>query len=228
MFLLIPSGCIENGQFGIRGEGPIVERKVTLERIKGISLPGSARIYLAQGPNQEVRISGQENIIENLKLDVSGEVWNIGNKRSVWHSEPLKIFITMETLRLIHVSGSGDVELTNHFTSDKNLDIDISGSGTIQLDMDTRDLKAHISGSGDIFMKGSAEDVDLRITGSGSVHGFDFSVRNAVARISGSGEMQIAVENSLSAHITGSGSVTYTGNPKLDTSVSGSGSVHSR
>jgi hypothetical protein len=70
--ILAASGCIQNGQFGIRGEGPIVERKVNLDRIKGISLAGSARVYLTQGSDQEVRITGQENIIENMNLDFQG------------------------------------------------------------------------------------------------------------------------------------------------------------
>lgn len=228
MMLLMDSGCITNGQFGIRGEGPIVERKIELNQIKGISLPGSAKIFLTQGSGQEIRIEGQENIIDNLTLEVRGEVWQIGNKRSVWQSEPVMIYITLEDLRLIKISGSGDIKCENHFTGQKDLEIRISGSGKIDLDIDARDINANISGSGDLYMNGSANYLDLGISGSGNIMAYRLTAKKADTRISGSGGMELSIEDRLNAHISGSGSVHYKGNPKVDSSISGSGSVRSR
>lgn len=228
LLVALSTGCLQNGQFGIRGEGPVIERKVTLEKFSAISLPGSAKIYLTQGPVQEVKIVGQENIIENLNVDVMGGKWDIDNKRSVWQSETLKIYITMETIREIEISGSGDIELMNHFTDLKDLKIRISGSGRMDLDMDVRDVAVNISGSGDLFMKGSAKNLDLRITGAGNISAYDLKAESAEASISGSGGMELNLREKLEAHITGSGSIRYEGSPRVDSSVTGSGSVRSR
>lgn len=228
MLILLSCGCWENGRMGIRGEGPVVERKVDLERIKGISLPGSAKVYLTQGSSQEVLITGQENIIDNLSLEVSGEVWHINNKRPVWHSEPLKIYLTLEILRLIKISGSGDIEFVNHFKNQKDLEIRISGSGKVDLDADAREIRANISGSGDLFMRGSADYLDFTVTGSGSVSAYDLIAHRADVRISGSGGMKLWVEDHLDARISGSGSVYYKGDPEVNSSISGSGSVRGR
>ena len=54
------------------------------------------------------------------------------------------------------------------------------------------------------------------------------TARKADARISGSGGMELSVEDRLDARVSGSGSVIYKGNPRINTSVSGSGSVRSR
>lgn len=225
----LAAGCISGGGgFGIRGEGPVIDRKFSVEKIEGISLPGSAKIHLTQGSDQEVRISGQENIMENLDLEVRNEVLNIGNKRNVWHSEPLNIYITLATLRVIKISGSGSVELVNHFSNLKDLDLRISGSGKIDLDAEARDISGNISGSGGLYLKGSANSLDFNISGSGSVNAYDMTVRKADVRISGSGGMELTVEHSLDAHITGSGSIYYRGEPKVNTSISGSGHVRSR
>ena len=213
---------------GIRGEGPIVERKFDLDKITGISLPGSAKVFLTQGSVQEVRILGQENIIENLKLDVQDGVWKMDNKRSVWQSESVKIYITLESLKLIKISGSSDVDMENHFTDLKDLEIRISGSGKMDLDLDARDINASISGSGDLFMKGSAENLDFVITGSGNINAYELAGQRAEVRITGSGGMELSVEDRLDAHISGSGSVLYKGDPKLHSSVSGSGSIRAR
>lgn len=226
--LLVSSSCMQNGQFGLRGEGPIVERKVNLDPIKGVSLPGSAKVYLTQGSGQEVRITGQENIIDNLNLKVRGEIWQIDNKRPVWHSEPVKIHITLEDLRLLKISGSGVIEFVNHFSNQKDLEIRISGSGKMDLDLDARDINANISGSGDLFMQGTADHLDFSISGSGSVKAYDLTAQKANVRISGSGGMEITVDDRLDAHVSGSGNVFYKGNPRVDSSISGSGSVRSR
>ncbi len=226
--LILSTGCWQNGQFGIRGEGPVVERKVDPGTIKGIDIPGSAKIYLTQGSVQEVRIEGQENIIDNLNLHASGEIWHIDNKRSVWQSEPLKIYITMETLKLIEISGSGNVEFMNKFTNQDELKIRISGSGKIDANIDAKDIIANISGSGDLFLKGNARDLDLSITGSGNIAGYDLKANNADVTITGSGGMELTLQERLNAHITGSGSVRYDGSPKVDSSITGSGSVHAR
>jgi len=226
--LISGSGCISSGPFGIRGEGPIVERKVDLDIIEGISLPGSAKIVLSQGEDQEVRIEGQENIIDNLDLDVRSNIWHIGNKKPVWHSEPLKIYITIATIRSIRISGSGSVKSENHFTKLKDVDIRISGSGKLDLDFDAREVTANISGSGDIIMKGTAQELSLGISGSGEIHAYDLQSEKADVRISGSGSMFLSVEDHLDANVSGSGNITYKGHPKTNTSVSGSGNICSR
>jgi hypothetical protein len=228
-FLLITGyGCISSGPFGIRGEGPIVERKVNLEKIEGISLPGSAKIFISQGRDQEVRIEGQENIIDNLSLDVQRNIWHIGNKKPVWHTEPLNVCITISTIRSINISGSGSVKSENHFSKLNDLDIRISGSGKLDLDFDAMDVTSNISGSGNIILKGTADELRLGISGSGEIHAFDLKAEKADVRISGSGSMFLSVEDHLDANVSGSGNIVYKGSPKTNTSITGSGSIHAR
>jgi hypothetical protein len=77
-------------------------------------------------------------------------------------------------------------------------------------------------------MKGTANYLDFSITGSGSVNAYDLTARKADVRISGSGGMELSVEDRLDAHVSGSGNVFYKGNPRVDSSISGSGSVRAR
>jgi hypothetical protein len=229
VFLSAIPSCYDGSPWqGIEGTGPVVERKISLDNIKGISLPGSAKIYLTQGNKQDVRIEGQENIIDNLNTIVTGEIWRIDNKKPVWRCETLKIYITLEKLRLIKISGSGDVFTTNHFTGLNDLEIRISGSGNLDLDIEADDITTHVSGSGDITLRGIADNLDSGISGSGSIRASELKVGTADVRVSGSGGMDLWVTDRLNAHISGSGNIYYTGNPKIDTSISGSGHVRSR
>jgi hypothetical protein len=57
-FLVMLSSCVwDGGRIGLRGEGPVVERKLSLEKIKGISLPGSAKVY----PDARFQPGGKNN-----------------------------------------------------------------------------------------------------------------------------------------------------------------------
>ncbi|MFH0761790.1 MAG: head GIN domain-containing protein [Bacteroidota bacterium] len=227
--LLCMSSCYDGSPWqGIEGQGPIVERKIKLDHIRGISVPGSAKVYLTQGDNQDVRIEGQENIIDNLNTTVTGEVWRIENKRPVWRCETLKIYITMEQLRMIRISGSGDVFTSNHFENLKDLEIKVSGSGDLDLDIEADDIYTRVSGSGNITMRGKADRLDSGISGSGHIRASELEVHSADLHISGSGDMELYVTDRLTAHVSGSGNVFYSGNPSIDTSITGSGHVRSR
>jgi hypothetical protein len=56
----------------------------------------------------------------------------------------LKIYLTVETIRLIKIAGSGEIEFLNHFSEMEDLEIRISGSGKVKLDMDAGDIDARI------------------------------------------------------------------------------------
>lgn len=80
--VLIVSSCyLRDSQFGIRGEGPMVERKINLEKIKGISLPGSAKVFLTQGSSQEIRISGSGSVIYKGNPRVNTSISGSGSVR---------------------------------------------------------------------------------------------------------------------------------------------------
>jgi len=228
MLAAVP-GCYEGAPWhGIEGQGPVVERRLDLDRFEGLTLPGSAKIFLTQDNHQEVRIEGQENIIDNLNTTISGGIWRIENKKPVWRSEPLLVYISMEQLRLVRISGSGNIRTTNRFSDLRNLEIKISGSGDMDLEIEANDILAQVSGSGNVNLKGSAKDLDFGISGSGSIRAGDLKARKAIARISGSGGMELFVTDELDAHISGSGNIYYSGNPDTHKSVSGSGHVRSR
>ena len=213
---------------GIEGQGPVVERKLALDSMKGISIPGSAKVFLTQGAQQEVRIEGQENIIDNLNLAVNGEIWRIEGKRPVRRGERLIIHITMENLRMVRISGSGDVYTENPFKNSKDIELRILGSGTINLDLDADDITGQISGSGNIILKGSADKLNVGISGSGNFKGQELKAHSADVRVSGSGDMDLWIDERLDARISGSGNVWYQGEPEVNSHVSGSGHVRSR
>ena len=107
-----------------------------------------------------------------------------------------------------------------------DLNLSVSGSGRIKLDLEADDLTQKISGSGNIVVSGEADRAEVSISGSGNLDALDLEADHYAVRISGSGKCKINVGDSLEANISGSGSVYYKGDPdKIRSNVSGSGKV---
>jgi len=227
-----------------RGKGTAVTETLTLPTFDGIDLSIDANVFITQDSVQSVEITAQENIIDLLELDVDSDgTWNINYSSCVRKVTDVEIRISVADLDKVKVTGSGNVTGQNRFNV-ADMDLDVTGSGNINLDFDgaavdtdiagsgsiTSDLTAtsitsKITGSGDMNMSGTADDLNLRISGSGDYNGFDLVLQSATIKITGSGDAEVNATQNLDVDISGSGSVTYDGSPQVASEITGSGSV---
>ena len=105
---------------------------------------------------------------------------------------------------------------------------EVSGSGEINLENYTNAMDVRISGSGNLDLVGTGENNKFTVSGSGLIRSYNFMQETCEARISGSGDMQVEVNQNLNVNISGSGSVYYMGEPSLNVTITGSGKVIKR
>ncbi len=225
--LLLFSCSLEAQHGKITGEGGIVTKTLDLEKFHSVGLGISADVILTQGSRQEVKVEGQQNIIDNLLTEVRRGSWNIEFDRRVRNYKKLKIYITMMELEAISIGGSGDISCTNQFKNLDDVAISIGGSGDVSLDLQAKDIAVSIGGSGEVTLDGSGDELAISIGGSGDVKAFDLAVATCQVSSAGSGEVEINVSDELEVSLVGSGYVTYKGSPKVKSSIVGSGNVES-
>lgn len=193
-----------------------------------ISIALAANVYLEPAQHQSLEIEAEEELMEHLITEVkNGELqiklekaWQ--NKR--WKSTPT-IYISLPELEALKVAGSASVQTEKTFRS-KQLELAVSGSGSIRMPLEADDLDLKVTGSGDMDLQGQAENARIRISGSGEVNASSLRVQSCEIRISGSGDCRIRAEEALTARISGSGRVLYSGTPQqLNVQTSGSGAV---
>ena len=224
------SGCFididDDGDiFGcVRGRGPIVSQEFILPDIYGLALHLPGDVFITNGPDQEIIVEGEENILDEIEFDVRNGIWQVETDRCVKDVDDLRIFITIPMVEELSIIGSGNIVSENTLAAD-DLDLNIIGSGNIDIAVDADDIDAKISGSGDMRLEGIAEDVELNISGSGDYRAYGLNALSGDVRISGSGNAWIFAQESLKVRISGSGDVRYQGDPSLDISISGSGRV---
>ncbi len=188
-------------------------------------------VYITQGDKNEVILEGDQDDIEEVNVEVRGGELTIESSRrsrwSFWNSSNVRldVYVTVKELKSVTVSGSGDIVGQNAIKTN-DFRARVSGSGDIEMELDSRTVDTGISGSGNIELSGSATSGRLSISGSGKLLAENLRLDDFEVRISGSGRGSITVYGELDVRISGSGSVYYSGDPTgVNSSISGSGKV---
>lgn len=209
----------------IAPEGEIVSKQIDLGPIHSIDLKSNVKLIISQSMQQELEIRAPQNYIDILNKEVSEGEWNIQFDRCLKESELVEIYLSVEMLKELSISGSGDIYGEGLFSGEE-LELKINGSGSIQLESEYKEIELVIAGSGDIQLKGEAKELGVEINGSGDVNTEELVSDNCEIRINGSGDVRVNSTNSLQVKINGSGDVFYKGDPRdIDSKINGSGDL---
>lgn len=188
---------------------------------------GDLEVHLTQGSKSKVRFEGDKEIVDQLQVGVAQgelEITTKRNKKKLSKTGTVKVYIT--TKNLTHITARGYVNIT----SDKNwklpsINFLLTGSGKVQMDLDTKALSVQLSGSSELTVTGTAKSQNIAITGSGKYIGEGLKSQKALIILSGSGSANVFVKDNLDVTIYGSGDVTYKGSPAIESAIYGSGNI---
>lgn len=135
--------------------------------------------------------------------------------------------VRLPTITALVASGAGKVRGMTPFKT-KGLVLKQSGSGKMDLNVESTDLNWEINGSGEIKLGGTSAKSSGVISGSGSLHSDTLKAKSVSIKVSGSGNAVVDASESLDVNVSGSGSVIYSGSPQLTKTVRGSGQVTKR
>ncbi len=226
--MILFSSCHFAGGKKVTGNGVMTTQKLTIDGFRGIEVAGPYDVFVSQGQNYEVRVEGDENLLEYLELEVDGDVLEIGSRRgyNLKSKVGIKVYVTTPLIEHLAVAGSGNIRSQTKVTSASALDLSIAGSGDMLLgEVDAPKIDAEIAGSGSVTVKGTTRALHAEIAGSGSIHALDLLSESVDVEIAGSGNAEVFASKQLDASIAGSGDVKYRGNPSVSKSKAGSGDV---
>jgi len=211
----------------IKGNGKMVTEKRTTREYDQISVSGFFDVVLVSGKEGAITITGEENILPHVKVEVKDNVLQIyvEKKMSISTKENLVLIVPFEQISAVSLSGSGNVESKSAIVA-SSFKAKLSGSGDLKLDINASDFEINLSGSGDVVLSGNSDNFISKMSGSGDIDATNLITKNANLTISGSGDMIANCSDSLYARVSGSGDIAYKGNPQIkDTKVSGSGEI---
>ncbi|MBV8503784.1 MAG: DUF2807 domain-containing protein [Paucibacter sp.] len=214
----------------IKGSGEFASETRDTGAFDGVSLTGGFKVQIRQGAGNKVELKADKNILPYIETKVvdggKGRTLEVGVKRgySISTGNTPQLVLDMPQLRLVSISGSGDVKVEPMKTGP--VDISIAGSGDIKLDaLQSESLGVSVSGSGDVSGSGKTGSLKISVAGSGDVKLRGLEAEEGKVTIAGSGDAEVNVSKKLHISVAGSGDVSYVGSPEISTSIAGNGKV---
>jgi hypothetical protein len=227
--ILFITGCTAQNRGRVKGNGNVIHKTKDVGSFENIGVSGAFDIYLVKGKEGHLDIKIEENLLPYLVTEVDKGQLKIKWKKGTSISTRKGVVITVQfkSINAVGLIGSGDITSKDLIKAD-DFNASVSGSGDMDLEVESNSLRAAVSGSGDMVLKGSTKSFDVAVAGSGDISAFHLKSDTAEVKVSGSGDVELTVQNELKARVSGSGDVSYKGNPKIqDIKVSGSGDVSS-
>lgn len=229
LFTVLASSCyfdIDGDSMGpsIKGSGNIVVEERAITDFDRIVVEGAIDVILMQDDEHLLEVEADDNILPFISSSVSGGELRVRSTRSYRSRDDVKVYITVRDLEALEVRGSGDVRGESVIAGDE-LDLEIDGSGSMDMEVYFNHLFAEINGSGSFRMSGEVPEQRISINGSGDYRAADLLSSDADITITGSGNGTVNVREFLKAEIRGSGDVVYYGDPEVNSSIHGSGKL---
>ncbi len=225
---LVTLACGTNWSMA-QGSGKLVTEQRSVSNFNAIAFSGIGDLTIIQGESESLIVEAEDNIIEYITTEVKGQTLEIGFDSRRWNdwvkpTQPIKFTLTVTDLKEINLSGAGSIQTDKLITP--TLEIISSGAGSIALlGLETESLTVHSSGAGSIEVSGNTLTQKITISGLGNYDAGDLSSVQTAITVSGAGNSNLWVAETLDITISGVGSVRYYGDPKISQSISGIGSV---
>lgn len=225
--LLLFSSCREIFAKRIRGNGNITTQTRSAGQFSGIDASGSIDVYVSQGTASSVRVEADENLQQYIDAFVDGDVLRVKTQEgyNIRSSRKIKVYVSAPTLKKFEASGACDIFSESKITSTSDVDISLSGSCDVTLELSAPKIFADVSGACTVKLKGDTKDFKVEGSGSTDIKCFELVADNVNLDISGAGDAEVFANAKLVGEISGAASVHYKGNAQTDMHTSGATSV---
>lgn len=169
-----------------------------------LELAGANTLNVRIGAPQSVAVTADDNLVDRVTTTVRRGTLVVAERGSFTTKTPTRVTVSAPSLD----------------------EVTLSGAGTVTVERVAADqFTATLSGSGTLKVSGTADRVTAVLTDSGTVELSDLVVRDAVARLDGTGTIRVHATSTLDATLTGTGSILYSGHPTVTEHRTGTGSI---
>ncbi|WP_247237264.1 head GIN domain-containing protein [Telluribacter sp. SYSU D00476] len=202
-------------------------RTFNLSNFSKLEIGSAYRIQVKQGSTYSVTASGQKQDLDDLEARVSNGTLSIRYKQEKWKNrrETVQINITMPELDAVDFSGACVANVTG-FSSNKNMNIEVSGASKVTMDVSAPKVHLNLSGASVLTLNGKADVLNGELSGASVYKGTSFPVREANLGASGASKASVVANTSLTADASGASSISYSGSAReVRSNTSGASSI---
>src|ERR1051325_5954620 len=185
LFLLLPLlavGCHHGLRADIKGSGKRVTQKRQISPFTSISTQGAFEIEVTCQKNPSLEVEGDDNVLDLVTADVSGNTLRLKSSKNYSTSEPVKFRITVPNVEGLSVSGAGRIEIKD--VKNDKFEIDSNGAPSINV-------------------SGSTKVVDIDSNGASKIDTHNLHASRAVVDSKGVSRIDLDVTDQLDVTVSG-------------------------
>ena len=211
VFVSTACGITSNLQFEvIEGSGNIVTEVRNVSGFEQVEVCCGMELYLVQGDRETLEIKADDNFMDEIITSVVGNRLEIKyqqtNNVSYRPSNPVQLYLTMEDVRGVALSGGGYLEFDR--VNSESFDLSLSGGSDAWI--------------GEL----TTGNIDLSVSGGGKLNAGSIAGDQVVMRFSGGSAAQLETLTAASVDVGNSGGGTFAADAcevdQLDLDFSGS------
>ena len=227
LILFLCSSCQFMGHRRVNGNGVRSTQSRNVSSFDRVEVTGSMDVELAQAGTPGVRVETDENLQEYIETEVEGNTLHIRTRNGVnlRQRTGLRVYVSAASYRELEVTGSSNVSGSGKLSGDR-FRLRVTGSGNARFDLDMPQVDVEVTGSGTVTLSGATRTFRCETHGSGSIEAFGLLSEETRVEIFGSGDAEVFASKKLEVEVSGSGDVAYKGTAAIvHKEVHGSGSV---
>jgi predicted DNA binding CopG/RHH family protein len=193
---------------GVQGSGTAKSETRNLSGFTRIDAGGAINIEVAVQKDFSVTVEADDNLLTNIKTEVSGDTLKIYTEDSISTKTRINVVISMPELEGVNVSGA---------------------SRGVIADVNADSLEIKASGASKIKINGTAKELNAEANGASSIEAESLKVENADVEANGASKAVVSAANELKIAANGASNVSYIGEPKnIEQTSSGASSITKR
>jgi len=222
--VLFISGCVQLQT----DAGPATSQVRDISSFTSIEYKIPGTLHIDQGSNLTLKVDAGEKVISSIQTEVVNGVLTIDSTSLLLTLQPINVYLTTNnasSIRAITSSGAGSVVCNVPLTAN-TLRLALSGTGSMNAQVNVTQLDLLLSGTGSMQLSGNATNMHADLSGTGSINAYQLQTNATTISLSGTGSAQVTVQEQLTANVSGTGSIHYHGSPQVTASTTGTGRVN--
>jgi hypothetical protein len=197
------------------GSGNLETEEYAFTNFTKVEIGSAFEFEIKQSSSYSINVTANDNVIDYVQVSQDGQTLRIrlGTVPS-FRLVTLRASVTIPQLHGLTASGASRGTVSN-FSSTEDMDITVSGASRLTGDITAGNVEFDISGASTIQLEGSADDMIAIVSGASLFKLGDFTVNNADVNISGASTGTINLNGRLDANVSGASTLLYIGEPVM-------------
>jgi len=190
-------------------------KNVAINNFSEVSVGAGIGLYITQGSSESARIVADDDVIDDVVLEKSGNRIKVGWKDSwgikkMWKNRNAKVYITYKKLNSISAS-SGSSLITQNTLKTDHLDASVSSGASMNAKISCNELQLQTNSGASVSLAGTATNMEIKSSSGSSVDALNLATQYARADTHSGADIKINVTKGLETNTSSGSNIRYKG-----------------